>query len=96
MSSDNARRPRRRFWAEALLAAIFVVTAVMTASDSEWIEAVFGIHPDAGSGALEWALVAVTGLGAIVAAQLARREWRRRPQAGRHPGPPLRLSRSDG
>jgi hypothetical protein len=53
--------------------ALFVVTLAW----SEWIEVVFGVDPDNGSGALEWAVV--LGLLAVSVGSwlMAVREWRR-------------------
>ena len=43
----------------------------------DWIEIVFGVDPDQGSGALEWAVVVVLAIGAVTGAALARSEWKR-------------------
>jgi hypothetical protein len=71
------RQRRIRFWIEAALAAfsgfLFVLTGVMP----DWIERVFGVEPDAGSGALEWGIVAFFALVTLVFVAVARREWRR-------------------
>ncbi len=37
---------------------VIVLAAVLTAIVPEWIETVFGIDPDGGSGAVEWLIVA--------------------------------------
>jgi hypothetical protein len=42
-----------------------LVLLVLTAAWPEWIEAIFGVEPDGGSGALEWALVAVLAVCAL-------------------------------
>lgn len=55
------------------LAAIFVLLAMLTAVNPQWIEAVFGVEPDGGSGGLEWITVAVFGAVAVVAAGLGTR-----------------------
>ena len=53
--------------------ALLALTVVWT----EWIEIVFHVDPDAGSGELEWGIVVVT-LGLTLAFSiLARMEWRR-------------------
>lgn len=60
---------------ESVLAAAFAVLALVTAMWPTWIEAVFEVDPDAGSGALEWAIVAGLGVLAAVAALLARHHY---------------------
>lgn len=68
---------RARFWIEATLAVISGFVLVLTLTWPQWIEAIFGVDPDGGSGSLEVvvsvALVAVTLAWAV----LARLEWRR-------------------
>jgi len=59
---------------EYILAAVFVVLAVITLTTPQWIEIVFRVDPDRGSGALEWLIVAAFGLLAVVAAGLGTRE----------------------
>jgi len=61
---------------EVVLAGIFAFLAVATAFWPTWIESLFDESPDAGSGALEWAIVGVFGLLAITAAAFARRDYR--------------------
>ena len=51
---------RPLFWIEALLALGNVALLVMTVVWKDWIEIVFNVDPDAGSGAVEWGVVAVT------------------------------------
>ena len=65
------------FWIEALLALGNAVLLVMTLVWKDWIEIVFDVDPDAGSGALEWSIVAVTLLLTVTFVVLARSEWRR-------------------
>lgn len=58
-------RDPRRFWTEIGLGAACLVLLVLTAAWPEWIEAIFGVEPDGGSGALEWALVVVLAVCAF-------------------------------
>ena len=51
--------PRR---AEALVAIVLAFLSVLTLVWPEWIEGVFGVDPDGGSGAVEAAIVVVLAL----------------------------------
>jgi hypothetical protein len=68
---------RPLFWIEALLAFGNAALLVMTVVWKDWIEIVFNVDPDAGSGAVEWGVVAVTLLLTLAFLTLARGEWRR-------------------
>ena len=68
---------RRRFWVETALAAATGLLAVITLLSKDWIETVFGIDPDEGSGALEWALVLTLLAVTVILGVVARQEWRR-------------------
>jgi hypothetical protein len=68
---------RLRFWAALVLGSVSAVLFVLTLITREWIEIIFGVDPDAGSGTLEWAIVVVTAVAAIVCLGYARFEWRR-------------------
>jgi hypothetical protein len=67
---------RARFWIEAGLAAVAGMLAVVTLVWRDWIEALTGLDPDRHDGSLEWLIVAVLTVSAVVLAQLARRERR--------------------
>jgi hypothetical protein len=78
MSADAGRRaPRGRFWVELVLAAVAGLLAVLTLITREWIEIVSGWDPDHGNGAVEWLIVLVCAVLAVVAGVAARVEWRR-------------------
>ncbi len=67
---------RIRFWIESALAAIAAGLAILTLITREWIELLFGVDPDQGSGALEWALVIALFVASIALALIAR--WDRK------------------
>jgi hypothetical protein len=52
-------RDRRRFRTEIALGGGSLVLLALTVLWPDWIELAFGVDPDGGSGALEWALVAL-------------------------------------
>ena len=65
-----------KLWIESWLAVASALLGLLTLINAEWIELVFGVDPDGGSGALEWAIAAGLLLVAVVSAVLARLEWR--------------------
>jgi len=70
-------RLRVRFFAECAAGGAAAALALLTLISREWIEALFRVDPDAGSGALEWLVVAVLAVVAVACAGAAQREWRR-------------------
>jgi hypothetical protein len=70
-------RPRGRFWVEAGASLASGLLALVTLIWPDWIERVFGIEPDQGSGALEWLIVGVVFATSVGLAVAARLEWRR-------------------
>jgi hypothetical protein len=75
---------RRRFWVEVALGSLSALLFVVTLIRHDWIEILFDVEPDAGSGALEWVIVAGTALVAGLCALGARMEWRRTRPIGAH------------
>ena len=68
---------RPRFWASSTLFLVNSLLLICTAIWPTWIESLFGIDPDAGSGLAEWAITGALLTLAIGSALLARWEWRR-------------------
>jgi hypothetical protein len=70
-------RVRARFWLESAAAVAGTALFALTLVQREWIEVVFRVDPDRGSGALELAVAAVLLLFSAACAVLARGELRR-------------------
>ena len=70
------RRLKTRLRVESILAAISAGLFVLTLINAEWIEALTGLEPDAGSGALEFLIAAAFLVAAVVTALMARRDYR--------------------
>ena len=64
-----------RFALEVFGAASAFVLAIVTLFWRDWIEVMFRIDPDAGSGALEWVVVSACAAISIGLAFVARRQW---------------------
>jgi hypothetical protein len=62
---------------ELALAIFSAFLFVLTLVTREWIEMIFGVEPDGGSGALEWAITSALLLAAVLLGVLARRDRRR-------------------
>jgi len=73
---------RRRYWLEVVCSAVAGLVGVLTAIVPDWIEEVFHVDPDAGSGALEWGIVVVLIAIAIALGLSARREYARAQRQG--------------
>jgi hypothetical protein len=61
---------------ELALAIVSAFLFVLTLVTREWIELVFGVEPDGGSGALEWAIAFAFLFAAVTFSLLARRDHR--------------------
>jgi hypothetical protein len=66
-----------KFWIESWVAAASGLLCVITFIRQDWVELVFDVEPDRGSGALEWSIVGGLVALCLVSAVLARLEWRR-------------------
>jgi hypothetical protein len=66
-----------RFWIETALAGASALLLIVTLVWHDWIETVFGVDPDASSGAAEWIIVGLALAITIGSIYLARREWAR-------------------
>ena len=75
---------RTRFRVEVgiFVAAITLLTATLVWP--EWIEIVFHVDPDAGSGSLEWLIVVGCAAASLLLAILSSTEWRRSPRRDEH------------
>jgi len=71
------RKARVRFWIEVVLAAVTIALLLLTLISRDWIEEVFGVDPDAGSGALEWGIVIALAVATVAFSLMARAEWKR-------------------
>jgi protein-S-isoprenylcysteine O-methyltransferase Ste14 len=67
---------RIRAWAEAVLAVVALIAAVVTALFPTWFEALFEASPDSGSGALEWAVTIGLVVVSLGLSFFARRDFR--------------------
>lgn len=72
---------RRRFLIETALSVVSAALLLLTLLWKEWIEIVFRVDPDGGSGALEWAIVAAMLALTVAFGALARRDRPRSPAA---------------
>jgi len=71
------RQMSAAFWVELSLSVISAALTVLTFAWPDWIEGIFDVDPDAGTGSSEWgitlAFVAVT----LALTALTGRTWRR-------------------
>jgi hypothetical protein len=75
---QHAKRLRRRFWVELVLALASGTALMVTLLRKDWIEVLFGVDPDSGSGELEWLIAGGLLVITVCSIALARGEWHRR------------------
>jgi hypothetical protein len=74
-----------RYRLEVVMAVVASVMCAVTVAWPAWIETVFGVDPDHGSGWLEWLIVAVLAIAAVACGALARADWRWQQQLRAEP-----------
>ena len=65
---------RQRYWIEAGVAVVSGFLLLLTLVTREWIEALFHVDPDGGSGSLEWLIVGGLVATTVTSGLLARAE----------------------
>jgi hypothetical protein len=77
-------RVSARFWLETIVGILSIGLMLVTLVWPDWLELVVHIDPDSGSGAAEWAVVALLAVIALASFGLARVEWRKAHLASAH------------
>ncbi len=72
------RRLRNAFWIESGMALTSAALLVVTLITRTWIEEIFKVDPDQGSGSLEWIIIGVALVVTVASVTLASGEWRSR------------------
>jgi hypothetical protein len=65
------------FWIELALSLMSAVLTALTVAKPDWIEGIFEVSPDAGSGSSEWGISLAFVVVTVMLAALTRRTWRR-------------------
>jgi hypothetical protein len=73
--SLSARHIGTRFWVQLALAVGSAVLLIGTLAWPDWIEIVFRVDPDHGSGWLEWAIVFAAFALMVTFSVGTRRQW---------------------
>jgi hypothetical protein len=75
--SDMQRRLSAAFWIELVLSLISALLTALTIAWPDWIEGIFEVDPDAGSGSTEWGISLAFIVVTLMLAALTGRTWRR-------------------
>lgn len=73
----GARHVGIGFWVRLALTAASAALLLVTIAWPDWIELVFRLDPDHGSGWLEWVIVVVAVALTVTFSMGARHQWRR-------------------
>jgi hypothetical protein len=72
---------RDRYWVVVMSASLSGLLALTTLLWPEWVEIVVDWGPDQHNGSVEWMIVAMALLVAVMLSAIAVGEWRRTPVA---------------
>lgn len=75
---ETYRRLGKAFWIESVIALVSAALLVVTLITRTWVEEIFKVDPDQGSGSLEWIIIGVALMLTVASVMLARGEWRSR------------------
>jgi hypothetical protein len=71
------RSVRGRFWLEAALASVTACLMLLTLIVPDWLEEIFGLDPDGGTGTVEIGIVVALVIATALLTVAAHRERRR-------------------
>jgi len=78
---ETYRRLGKAFWIESAMALASATLLAVTLITRTWVEEIFKVDPDQGSGSLEWIIIGVALMLTVASVMLARGEWRSRRAA---------------
>ncbi|MDQ2741899.1 MAG: ABC transporter permease [Chloroflexota bacterium] len=75
---ETYRRLGKAFWIESATALASATLLAVTLITRTWVEKIFKVDPDQGSGSLEWIIIGVALMVTVASVTLAGSEWRSR------------------
>jgi len=75
--SDMQRQLSAAFWIELALSLVSAFLTALTVAWPDWIEGIFEVDPDAGTGSSEWGITLAFVVATVMLAALTGRTWRR-------------------